>query len=730
MSTIINTATEPKDITFVRDCSVVKIIIDQRRKLRYFNVPPPRYTPINPYPLFTPKQLDMRRKAEILKYNNNKTSTKTNNLTKKEAYALLAKGNSNPYSQFTINQLQGQTTTCNADITKPTWSTQCNVPGPPTLLYYDPEIPLYNYVNDAVQNINYSEIPYSDSSLFKLYTQNELEYVYTNMAFMTPDSENLYLVDGKNYQTRSLSLGNIVNTKYMKSQLTSYSFSIPIGIWMIGMKDQGIIKPECDGANNPHMDPVYGELKYDNSCYLKFPGTFVDKTTNPPTYPKMAFHIDYLKNKPSISVKYSDFPVSLLSTPKIYSSLNNEYPVFYDVSFIPYYANKQFYGIQYVGNLIIENVVLDSQPEEVYDVSLSMSYYYDSAIFKEFDMLQTGLFFNLSQVNVNVADGVQYLASPPQYIDFSYNVVQSNTRSLTNIYNKINNNAYYNFFNSGTLYSSTTPVIKHTEIAHIGPNSVTISKITGNFSHYNITRIYNAPDNSKITRITEYLYNSEYTDDTLIPNSKYTFKITPVLNNMSGSLVVIGDINTTPISLYYQNYSSTFYTVTINFEGVYTYYDGYRKDETGNIVETWSKLTDPQFVNTNLPPGKFNYYTFTPYLVAGDGVTYTGQSPPELVIKTLKATITSANISSITSNSVTITDISGVFDLYTLVRDGPSAKVYKDNTWTPPGTITDFDNRLISGYNYTYSLIPTIVNAETGTKLDGQRSVVGVVTIP
>ena len=66
----------------------------QRSLAQLNNVPLTRFTPINPYRTtpYTKMQLDMRRKAEILKYSANKSASQTNNLTKKEQFALLVKG--------------------------------------------------------------------------------------------------------------------------------------------------------------------------------------------------------------------------------------------------------------------------------------------------------------------------------------------------------------------------------------------------------------------------------------------------------------------------------------------------------------------------------------------------------------------------------------------------------------------------------------------------------------
>lgn len=101
------------------------------------NVPPTRYTPINPYPRFTKIQLDMRRKCEIFKYAGSSSSQQTNTLSKKKQYAYLV-SNTNTGSR-------GTQYTCTQDRTLPTLTTACDVPGPVQILTYDPSVNLYNY---------------------------------------------------------------------------------------------------------------------------------------------------------------------------------------------------------------------------------------------------------------------------------------------------------------------------------------------------------------------------------------------------------------------------------------------------------------------------------------------------------------------------------------------------------------------------------------------------------
>lgn len=103
------------------------------------NVPPPRYTPVNPYPQYSQTQLDMRRKIEIFKYAG-KDSQQTNSLTKNQQWALLA----NNASRGTNRSNQYY---CATDRLIPTLSSACNIPGPIITLTYDPNVILYNYAS-------------------------------------------------------------------------------------------------------------------------------------------------------------------------------------------------------------------------------------------------------------------------------------------------------------------------------------------------------------------------------------------------------------------------------------------------------------------------------------------------------------------------------------------------------------------------------------------------------
>ena len=156
--------TKSRDVLLLQEAErkVCETNMKAKRAKALLNVPLDRIIPVSPYPTYTRFQLDMRRKVEILKYENNATNTKTNNLTKKQQWSLLVNGYTKNGSQASIIerelliQKNENPIPCPQDEFLPTLSSSSDVPGKVIVLQYDPSVPLYNYVsNEAIaQNDN------------------------------------------------------------------------------------------------------------------------------------------------------------------------------------------------------------------------------------------------------------------------------------------------------------------------------------------------------------------------------------------------------------------------------------------------------------------------------------------------------------------------------------------------------------------------------------------------
>lgn len=247
-------------------------ICSQRKQLLLYSVPPVRFDVTSPYlqyPEYKQNDFDMRRKAEILKYN--KGSSQSNKPTKKLLWSKLNTTTA-PQSQsfantvlydydgsgsympivikypdtYTVVKRLIDTTPedtpvyaikhviipgtlpepeCNANFSMP--SSSSGVPGPIVNLYLDENVPLYNYAsnvrNYAIVNreittqwntITTSDISFNDNiitTLFKLIINNPIAKETYNYSIQTPISLffNGTLIPGANSTAINL-INNVV----------------------------------------------------------------------------------------------------------------------------------------------------------------------------------------------------------------------------------------------------------------------------------------------------------------------------------------------------------------------------------------------------------------------------------------------------------------------------------------------------------------------------------------
>ena len=183
------------------DLLSLQSICDQRRARQNNIVPPIRMTLINPYitTSYTKLDLDMRRKAEILKYNINSNGP-NNNLTKSQKWALLVNGNaSNQSSSVWINNSNGKIVSCPTIIQTPLSS--CNVPPDNIVktLYYDESVLLYNYI--SLYERSYDIISETNNTNT---TNGVLSYTSTNNV--TNQQQSIFTITF---------LNNLVNSTYI-----------------------------------------------------------------------------------------------------------------------------------------------------------------------------------------------------------------------------------------------------------------------------------------------------------------------------------------------------------------------------------------------------------------------------------------------------------------------------------------------------------------------------------
>jgi len=323
-------------------CARITPLLEQKRNKAVFNVPPPRINIVSPYPQYSQFQLNMRRKSEILKYTSSQQNTKSNSFTKNQKFANLAKI-SNIISQYQIEQPRSNSL-CELNTTKPTLSTACNIPGPPIVLQYDPNIPLYNYGNYK-DNRPYAIINKTTNATYNAYNSNMIEYIINiHETTLNPD---IILDDWEKY-TCSGNLGSLLIGDNSTNANYSFSISSPIALWFYG---------------------TYTDHSSSNDISLNI--ILTDITAN-------VYYNDVLVTSKQVMAQSQDFNTITLSCT------------------ISEITPGLFYAIQYVGMLNINNLVIQTIPQTIYNIKYVANYTYNSrTVNTYFDFIKTGVFANL-----------------------------------------------------------------------------------------------------------------------------------------------------------------------------------------------------------------------------------------------------------------------------------------------------------------------------------------------
>jgi hypothetical protein len=182
----------------ISQTTITQIICDIEALLKRARIPyrsPVRFELTSPYTTsnYTQKQLDMRRKVEILQYKSNNQNTKQNGITKKQLFSKII---NNPSVASTINSKWINNVCDLNNISVPTSSS--DVPGPIEYLYLDPNVPLYNYnirrnynlylQEDTVEwnAIINTDITNNNTSIISLYVRDSITSVYSTYEINIP----------------------------------------------------------------------------------------------------------------------------------------------------------------------------------------------------------------------------------------------------------------------------------------------------------------------------------------------------------------------------------------------------------------------------------------------------------------------------------------------------------------------------------------------------------------
>lgn len=211
----------------------------QRASMQMNREPLTRFVPINPYASgqFTKMQLDMRRKVEILKYSANKSSSQTNNLTKKETFAKLVRGG----GRRSTAVMESNKVTCPADDLVLSPTTSSDVPGPVIYLYEDKSVPLYNYSDFNARS-------YSD-------------YVATNLnPWQFVVLSDILVVNNGTSNVYYLIINSAIDQPYY-----TYNITMPVGLSIAG-----IAPPNFSGNISAQINSISLSVYYNDGLVNRY----------------------------------------------------------------------------------------------------------------------------------------------------------------------------------------------------------------------------------------------------------------------------------------------------------------------------------------------------------------------------------------------------------------------------------------------------------------------------
>lgn len=333
----------------------LKTLCEQRNLRRLNLIPPLRLTLTTPYPQFTQNKLDMRRKAEILKYDtsvqnkqltkNEKWSRLVNKNTRNRGYSSLvnyvkdASGHYNPYVTRNDSRV------CPEDRFISTPTSACGVPGKIINLTYDASVPLYNY---ATNNRSYAIIN-SDPNLSRnLLTGNDTTF---------PDGKENVLV--------TLLIGPNNNTP-----THVYNITIPIGMYFVATQlNSSVFNKPISYSNSLSITSVKINVYFGNSLvapriipnvYLSNNGTTYDFVDSSP--PSANFDINFTPIKKEDSVQLSLFSgilhvenLELMTSPGFVYKIQAIFYLKSSTSNITFDSAFAYYGYGITANISLGN---------------------------------------------------------------------------------------------------------------------------------------------------------------------------------------------------------------------------------------------------------------------------------------------------------------------------------------------------------------------------------------
>uniref|UniRef100_A0A6C0B3K2 Uncharacterized protein n=1 Tax=viral metagenome TaxID=1070528 RepID=A0A6C0B3K2_9ZZZZ len=386
----------------------LSVICSQRKKRTELSAAlavnlPPRYTPTNPYvlyPQYRQFDFDMRRKAEILRYDKNSTQSNSK-LTKSQQYSKLvnAAGSSNgKFNDTILYQDDGSGNFITIVVKYPdTYSTSKVIVG------FDPfENPKYIDVYNIIPGqrlrpcpdnfpipTSSSDVPgpiinlYNDTNVPLIYyNKNVQAYGITNPnntnPWTTATSNNIFFSD-----TISKLFMNLIINNAIDNYSYTFAFQIPISIYFTATVRDDVPDGLIYLPNNTINIDTINVFTYYNGQQITYQKQPIITLDNDET---LSFDISL--NKRFVSQTSYDEKGLLINTS---------------------YYNNTITGQYYLGMLNITNLYLLTSPSYIYDINLNffMSTNMNALFTSYFDIITVGVYCNVdSSYYPNIAKNI------------------------------------------------------------------------------------------------------------------------------------------------------------------------------------------------------------------------------------------------------------------------------------------------------------------------------------
>jgi hypothetical protein len=369
---------------------------------------PPRYTPTNPYiqyPQYKQFDFDMRRKAEILRYDKNSTQSNSK-LTKSQQYSKIINASNGKFNNTILYQNDGSGNYTTIVVKYPdTYSTA------KVFIGYDPfENPKYMDVYNIIPGQRLKPCPDNfptptsscdvPGPIMNLYNDTNVPLVYYNKNFQSygitnPNNKDPWTVSTTNNVFFSDTISSLFMNLIINNAINNYAYTftiqIPISIYFTATVNTDVPNGPIYLPNNTINIDTINVFTYYNGQQITYQKQPIITLNNDET---LSFDISF--NKRFVSQTSYDQHGILINTS---------------------YYNNTITGRYYLGMLNITNLYLLTSPSYIYDINLNffMSTNMNALFSSYFDTMTVGIYCNIDSTyypniikNINLRNNSTY----------------------------------------------------------------------------------------------------------------------------------------------------------------------------------------------------------------------------------------------------------------------------------------------------------------------------------